>query len=109
MVSSLLYVISITSKNADVKHALHHGEAGHRNDEVGQCDLIAPGLIVGSAATRVLGHERQRLAIEPGERHDRADEVSGVEIEGHNVVLPYAVQASAWTESQSPGPDYRGY
>src|SRR6202000_1213624 len=53
---------------------------------------------------RVLGHERQRLAIEPGELHDRADEVPGVEIEGHNMVLPYAVQAPAWTESQPPGP-----
>jgi CheY-like chemotaxis protein len=30
MVSSLLDTISITGKNANVKQALHHGEAGHR-------------------------------------------------------------------------------
>ena len=56
----------------------------------------------------MLGHEHQRLAVEPVELHDRADEAPGTEIEGHNVVFPHAVQASAWPESQSPRPAESG-
>ena len=36
--------------------------------------------------------------------HDRAYKASGAEVEGYDVVLPDAVQAATWPETQSPRP-----
>src|SRR5580698_4580183 len=60
----------------------------------------------GSAASTrwSLLQEQQRLSVEPGEVHDGAGEAPGAEIEGHDVVFSYAIEATVWPESQSPRP-----
>src|ERR1700689_2264193 len=51
-----------------------------------------------------LRHEHKRLPVKPGELHDGTGEISSGEIEGHDMILAYAIQATIRSESQSPRP-----
>jgi hypothetical protein len=52
----------------------------------------------------VLGHEHERLPVEPRELHGGADKASSAEIEGNHAVFSYAIQTSGGPESQTPRP-----
>jgi hypothetical protein len=55
-----------------------------------------------------LWHEDQRLSVEPLKVHYGTRKAFCAEIEGHDVVLPYAVQPTVRPEPQSPRPAESG-
>ena len=56
------------------------------------------------AVLRRLVEEHERLAVEPGQPDQRAEEIARRKVERNDVALAHAMQPPAPSESQSSGP-----
>jgi hypothetical protein len=76
--------------------------SGRERPAEGAIDRLS--ICATALAPPQLCEQHERLPVEPRQLHHGAEKAARGEVEGHDVVLAYAVQATVRSESQSPRP-----